>query len=98
MRAVTGSVAAVTAACAILESVCKCYLEAEGQLLLNKQVLGTLWPQVASHLGLSPKDGADDDLKRILRGLYSIGDGVAALGTHSTIAARALSHGALPAK
>ena len=74
--------AAVTAACAILESVCKCYLEAEGQELPSNQVLGTLWPQVAQHLGLSPKQVADDDLKRILQGLYSIGAGVAALRTH----------------
>ena len=74
--------AAVTAACAILESVCKCYLEAEGQELPGKQVLGTLWPHVAQHLGLSPKQVADNDLKRILQGLYSIGDGVAALRTH----------------
>jgi hypothetical protein len=71
--------AAVTAACTILESVCKSYLEGQGHAMPSKQVLGTLWPQVASHLGLSPKDVADDDLKRILQGLYSIGDGVAAL-------------------
>lgn len=74
--------AAVTAACAILESVCKCYLEEQKLSLPNKQVLGTLWPEVANHLGLSPKNVADDDLKRILQGLYSIGDGVAALRTH----------------
>jgi hypothetical protein len=71
--------AAVTAACAILESVCKCYLEECGLALPNKQVLAT---DVAKHLGLSPRDVADDDLKRILQGLYSIGDGVAALRTH----------------
>lgn len=75
--------AAVTAACAILESVCKFYLEAEGRELPKKQVLGTLWPEVAGHLGLSPKQVADNDLKRILQGLYSIGDGVAALRTHT---------------
>jgi hypothetical protein len=74
--------AAVTAACAILESVCKCYLEEHALALPNKQVLGTLWPTVAKHLGLSPSNVADDDLKRILQGLYSIGDGVAALRTH----------------
>jgi Abortive infection C-terminus len=74
--------AAITAACAILETVCKSYLEAEGHGLPSKQVLGALWPLVANHLGLSPKDVADDDLKRILQGLYSIGDGVAALRTH----------------
>jgi hypothetical protein len=33
-------------------------------------------------LGLSPKDIADDDLKRILQGLYSLADGIAALRTH----------------
>lgn len=74
--------AAVTAACAILESVCKYYLEEQRIPLPKKQVLSTLWPEVANHLGLSPKDVADDDLKRILQGLYSIGDGVAALRTH----------------
>jgi hypothetical protein len=74
--------AAVTAACAILESVCKTYLELGGLVPPKKQVLGTLWPEVANHLGLSPKEVADDDLKRILQGLYSIGDGIAALRTH----------------
>jgi hypothetical protein len=47
--------AAVTAACAILESVCKTYLEEEGYPLPNKQVLGSLWTEVAGHLGLTPK-------------------------------------------
>ncbi len=75
--------AAVTAACAILESVCKSYLEAQGLAVPSKQVLGALWPLVASHLGLGPKDVANDDLKRILQGLYSIGDGIAALRSHT---------------
>jgi hypothetical protein len=74
--------AALTAACAILESVCKCYLEETDRELPKKQVLGTLWPEVAGQLGLTPKDLADDDLKRILQGLFSIADGVAALRTH----------------
>jgi hypothetical protein len=75
--------AAVTAACAILESVCKTYLEEEGHELPGKQVLGSLWSEVAGHLGLTPKVVADDDLKRILQGLYSIADGVGALRTHA---------------
>lgn len=74
--------AAVTAACAILESVCKTYLETNHLQPPNKQVLGNLWSEVADHLGLSPKELADNDLKRILQGLYSIADGVAALRTH----------------
>jgi hypothetical protein len=85
--------AAVTAACAILESVCKCYLETEGQSLPNKQVLGQLWGAVADHLGLTPKVIVDDDFKRILQGLYSIADGAAALRTHAGSA-----HGHSPGK
>lgn len=74
--------AAVTAACAILEAVCKTYLEQEGHPLPSKQVLGALWSETSGHLGLHPKDLADLDLKRILSGLTSIADGVAALRTH----------------
>jgi hypothetical protein len=74
--------AAVTAACAILESVCKTFLEAEGHTLPSKQVLGALWSETAKHLNLQPGQLADDDLKRILQGLSSIADGVAAIRTH----------------
>jgi hypothetical protein len=75
--------AAVTAACAILESLCKSYLETEGHPIPQKQVLGQLWSKVAEHLGLTPKSVEDDDLKRILQGLYSIADGISALRTHA---------------
>ena len=73
---------ALTAACAILETLCKTYLEAEGQPMPSKQVLGPLWAATSAHLGLSPKDLADVDLKQILSGLSSIAVGVAALRTH----------------
>lgn len=74
--------AAVTAACAILESLCKTFLESEGHALPGKQVLGALWSETAKHLQLQPGQLADDDLKRILQGLASIADGVAAVRTH----------------
>jgi hypothetical protein len=74
--------AAVTAACAILESVCKTFLESEGHDLPGKKVLGALWAETAKHLKLQPGLLADDDLKRILQGLASIADGVAAIRTH----------------
>lgn len=74
--------AAVTAACAILESVCKTYLESEGHALPSKQVLGSLWTGTAARLGLAAKDVADGDLRQILSGLSSIAVGVAALRTH----------------
>lgn len=73
---------AVTAACAILESVCKTYLEAEGHVLPKKQVLGVLWHETAKQLKLQPGQVVDDDLRRILQGLSSIADGVAAIRTH----------------
>ena len=78
----TDPAAALTAACAILESVCKVYLETNQVPMPDKQVLGGLWKEVARHLGLDPKEQADDDLKRILSGLFSVADGVAALRTH----------------
>lgn len=74
--------AALTAACAILETVCKTYLETEGHELPNKQVLSNLWSETAANLGLSPKEMADNDMKQILSGLSSIAQGVAALRTH----------------
>jgi hypothetical protein len=74
--------AAITASCAILEAVCKHYLDTKNIPLPNKQTIGPLWTEAAKHLGLSPGQVADDDLKRILSGLFSIADGVGALRTH----------------
>jgi hypothetical protein len=74
--------AAVTAACAIVEAVCKHYLETENIPLPNKQTIAPLWTEVAKNLGLSPGQMADDDLKQILSGLFSIAAGVGALRTH----------------
>jgi Abortive infection C-terminus len=74
--------AAVTAACAIVEAVCKHYLETEKIPLPNKQTIAPLWTEVAKNLGLSPGQMADDDLKQILSGLFSIAAGVGALRTH----------------
>jgi hypothetical protein len=74
--------AAVTAACAIVEAVCKHYLETEGISLPAKQTIAPLWTEVAKHLGLSPGQMANDDLKQILSGLFSIAAGVGPLRTH----------------
>lgn len=74
--------AAVTAACAILEAVCKEYLNQNELDLPSSQTLGPLWTATAASLGLSPKDVAGADLKQILSGLSSIAQGIAALRTH----------------
>jgi hypothetical protein len=78
--------AAVTAACAILESVCRTYLEDEGAPAPTTLTLGPLWNATAKHLGLSPASLPDEDMRRILSGLYSVADGVAALRTHQSSA------------
>jgi hypothetical protein len=75
--------AAITAACAILESLCKTYLEREGIPLPSKATMSPLWNITAKHLGLSPNMLEDDDLKKILSGCFSIVEGIGALRTHA---------------
>lgn len=74
---------AIDAACAILESVCKYYLTRCDEPLPSDKSLKPLWNATAKHLGLNPASIEDDDLKRILSGMYSIADGVASLRTHA---------------
>lgn len=79
----TDPAAALTAACATLESSCTVYIQDEGLALPAKKVLGELWSVVRTSLGLDPKSVEEDDLKRILGGLASIADGMAAFRTHA---------------
>jgi hypothetical protein len=74
--------AAVTAACAIFESFCRIYIKDERLTLPSKLTAKELWSVVQKDLGLRPAEVADDDLKRILGGLASVVDGLAALRTH----------------
>jgi hypothetical protein len=74
--------AALTAACAILEAVCKHYIQSENLTMPGKQTMGPLWSEVSKHLGLSPAQLADDDMKQILSGLFSIANGIGAFRTH----------------
>lgn len=52
----------------------------------TKQDLQGLWKTVRDSLGLDTKIIEDEDLKRILSGLYSITDGIGALRTHASSA------------
>jgi hypothetical protein len=74
--------AAVTSACAIVEAMCKLYIEDEGLEPPSEQTAKPLWRVVQKHLGLDPAQISDDDLKRILTGLASIVDGIGAFRTH----------------
>ena len=74
---------ALTAACALLESLFKCYIEDHGLEKPSKQDVKGLWKAVRGELGLDPSSVEDDDVSRILRGLVSIVDGLGALRTHA---------------
>lgn len=75
--------AAVTAACAIVEALCKTYICESGLSLPANQTIKPLWAAVSKDLRLSPDSVEDDDLKRILAGLTSIIDGIGAYRTHA---------------
>ena len=77
---------AVSAACNILESTFKIYIADEKITSPTKQDLQSLWKVVRDSLGMDTKSIEDEDLKRILSGLYSITDGIGALRTHASSA------------
>jgi hypothetical protein len=73
---------AITSGCALLEALFKRYIEKRGLQLPNKETLKPLWSVVQKDIGFDPKSQTDDDIQRILSGLTSIVDGIAALRTH----------------
>ncbi len=75
--------AGVTAACSIIESLCKVYIEEHNLSLPGKQTIKDLWKVVAKDLGFDLAAVADDDIKRILSGLTSVVDGTGSLRTHA---------------
>jgi hypothetical protein len=74
--------AAITAACAIIEALCKTYIDTFALELPSAQTVLPLWKVVQGHLGLNIDPILRDDQKRILQGLASIVDGVGAYRTH----------------
>ncbi|MDY7001462.1 MAG: abortive infection family protein, partial [Thermodesulfobacteriota bacterium] len=75
--------ASLTAACAIIESLCKIYIEDRGLDLPKEQSIKPLWNIVKKDLGFDPSRIEDQDLLKILTGLNSIVDGLGALRTHA---------------
>jgi hypothetical protein len=74
--------AAITAACSIIEAICKSCLETLGVELPTSQTVVPLWRAVQPHLGLNMNPTLSDDQKRILQGLASVVDGIGAYRTH----------------
>ena len=79
----TDAPAAVTASCALLEALFKSYIADEALTLPADKSVLPLWKVIRNHLGLIPGDFEDENLKRVLSGLASTIDGIAALRTHS---------------
>lgn len=74
---------AITAACAIIESLCKVYIKDNNLEMPTDQSIRPLWRVVQRHLGLQPGTVANQDLTRILGGIASVIDGIGALRTHT---------------
>jgi hypothetical protein len=77
---------AVSAACNILESVFKVYIADEGLELPQKQDIQGVWKVVRNDLGFDPSSLEDDDLKKILTGIFSVVDGIGSFRTHASSA------------
>ena len=77
---------AVSAACNILESICKVYIEDEDLEMPKKLDLQPVWAVVRTDLGFDPKSIEDRDLKEILSGMFATVNGIAALRSHASSA------------
>lgn len=76
----------LSAACNIIESLCRVYIEDEGLDMPKRKDLQPLWATVRKDLRLDPSQLEEQDLQKILTGLISIVDGVGALRTHASTA------------
>lgn len=74
---------AVSAASNILESIFKTYIEDNNLPMPDKQDLQPVFKVVRADLGLDPGSIEDQDLQRIVSGMFSVVDGIGALRTHA---------------
>jgi hypothetical protein len=78
---------AVSAACNILESIFKVYIEEHAHLELPaKQDLQSVWKIVKSDLGLDASKLEERDLQEIVSGIMATVNGIGALRTHASAA------------
>jgi hypothetical protein len=71
----------VTASCALLESLFKVYIEDEALEMPSDKSIKSLWNVVRRDIKFDPAIIQDENLRKILSGLASIVDGIAALRT-----------------
>lgn len=77
---------AISAACNILESICKVYIEDENLEMPSKLDLQPVWSVVRKDLGFVHDNIEDRDLKEILSGIFATVNGIAALRSHASSA------------
>lgn len=77
---------AVSAACNILESIFKVYIEDEKLVSPQKLDLQSVWKVVRADLGFDPASIEDNDLKKILSGILSVIDGIGSFRSHASSA------------
>ena len=75
---------ALTAACTIIETYCRVYIEDRpGLVMPKKQDLASLWAVVRGDLKLDPASKEDADIRAILGGLGAVVAGIGAFRTHA---------------
>jgi Abortive infection C-terminus len=75
---------ALTAACTIIETYCRVYIEDRPTLTMpKKQDLASVWAIVRADLKLDPGSKEDDDIRAILGGLGAVAAGIGAFRTHA---------------
>lgn len=74
---------AITAACSMVEGVCKCLLDLLGKPYPADKSILPLAREVSRHLSLSPERDVPADIKQILGGLASVAGGIGSLRTHA---------------
>lgn len=77
---------AVSAACNILETLFKVYIHDESLQTPQKLDIQSVWKVVREDLGLDPKRVEDEDLKKIISGVFSTVDGIGSLRSHASSA------------
>lgn len=79
----TDPAAALTASCALLESLFTIYIQDHDTLTMpTERSIKPLWKVIRKDLNFDPAVVGDDDLKTILSGLAAIVEGIGSLRTH----------------
>jgi hypothetical protein len=82
----TDPAVAIAGASSTLESICKAILDSFGQEYPKDESLSPLLRAVTKQLNLSPEQHANPEIKQVLGGLYSAGQGIGVLRTKFSMA------------